>query len=123
MEGAGHDMDEAGPAPDLDALHEEFQRKRAAATQAIVRSHASRKLIVAGPGTGKTFTFREALNACEGRGLALTFIRNLVDDLRDALSEIAEVFTFHAFCKYQLHRNPIDDLRPGWRYYPLLWSS
>jgi superfamily I DNA/RNA helicase len=113
-------MDEADAAADLDGLHEEFQRKRAAATEAIVRSDASKKLVVAGPGTGKTFTFRMALDVCEERGLALTFIRNLVDDLRDALSDIADVFTFHAFCKYQLHRNPIADLRDGWRYYPLL---
>lgn len=114
------DDTDAGGAEEQGATHSDFQDKRAAATAAIVESQASKKLVVAGPGTGKTFTFREALDACDERGLALTFIRNLVDDLRDALSDVADVFTFHAFCKYQLHRHPIDDLREGWRYYPLL---
>lgn len=100
--------------------HDEISQKRAAATQAIVDSPADKKLIVAGPGTGKTFTFRQALEVCGGRGLAITFIRNLVADLREALEDVADVFTFHGFCKYQLHRHPPEGLDANWHYYPPL---
>lgn len=100
--------------------HDEISHQRAAATQAIVDSPADKKLIVAGPGTGKTFTFRQALEVCGGRGLAITFIRNLVADLREALEDAADVFTFHGFCKYQLHRHPPEGLDANWHYYPPL---
>src|SRR4051812_35574077 len=95
-------------------------RDREAATNAIVESSADKKLIVAGPGTGKTFTFREALQRSDGRGLALTFIRNLVRDLDAELGEIADVSTFHRFCKHQLHSHPLAAPGDGWHYYPSL---
>jgi superfamily I DNA/RNA helicase len=93
---------------------------RADALAEILASGADKKLVVAGPGTGKTHTFREALLACGGRGLAITFIRNLVADLSDALADVADVFTFHGFCKHQIHRHPVAGLQEGWDYYPPL---
>src|SRR5438067_13669707 len=93
---------------------QEMERLRAEATRRIVESTAANKLVVAGPGTGKTYTFQEALRAAGGKGLALTFIRNLVDDLRDALGDLADVFTLHGFCKHMLHRNAVEGLREGW---------
>jgi superfamily I DNA/RNA helicase len=98
----------------------EISEQRTRATNTIIASTSAKKLIVAGPGTGKTFTFRRALEHCGGRGLALTFIRNLVRDLRAALEDVADVFTFHGFCKYQLHKHPVDGLNSGWHYYPPL---
>jgi ATP-dependent DNA helicase UvrD/PcrA len=65
--------------------HDEMVAERDLATEEIVTSKSRKKLIVAGPGTGKSFTFRRVLEACEDRGLALTFIRNLVADLEAAL--------------------------------------
>lgn len=100
--------------------HAAIAGRRAEATRAIIGSGAGKKLIVAGPGTGKTSTFREALRACGGRGLALTFIRNLVRDLRSELEDVADVFTFHGFCNHQLHRNPSAGLDDNWVYYPPL---
>jgi superfamily I DNA/RNA helicase len=97
-----------------------MERLRAEATAAIILSTADKKLIVAGPGTGKTFTFQEALRTVGQKGLAVTFIRNLVADLTDALGDLADVFTFHGFCKHQLHRHPVEGLREGWDYYPPL---
>jgi len=98
----------------------DIERLRDEATAAILGSAATKKLIVAGPGAGKTYTFQEALGACGGKGLALTFIRNLVADLSDALGELADVFTFHGFCKHLLHRHAVEGLREGWDYYPPL---
>jgi superfamily I DNA/RNA helicase len=100
--------------------HDHVAEKRTEATNAIIDSASGSKLIVAGPGTGKTFTFQRALEQCGGRGLALTFIRNLVADLRAELEAFADVYTFHGFCKYQLHRHPADGLETGWHYYPPL---
>lgn len=54
------------------------------ATQQILDSESQRKLVVAGPGTGKTFLFRKLLEQASGERddrLVLTFINNLKDDL------------------------------------------
>lgn len=107
---------------DLEAI----ERARAAASDAIVNSDSEKRLIVAGPGSGKTYTFKRALSKAitdsgnAEKGLALTFIRNLVADLSDALSDVADVFTFHGFCKHQMHRHPVAGLEEGWDYYPAL---
>jgi len=93
---------------------------RSTASAAIVESGSRKKLIVAAPGTGKTFTFKQALGECDGKGLALTFIRNLVRDLEAHLGNLADVFTFHGFCKHLLHRNVVVGLRENWAYYPPL---
>lgn len=70
----------------------------------ILDSESEKKLIVAGPGTGKTFTFKQILNKLgPGNYLVLSFIRKLVDDLAYELGDTAEVKTFHAFCKRILH--------------------
>ncbi len=107
---------------------DELQRltdERAAASDAIVNSAARKRLIVAGPGTGKSFTFRQALakaieDAGGGKGLALTFIRNLVADLEKDLGDLADVFTFHGYCKYLMHSHDVAGLAAGDYYPPLL---
>ena len=73
--------------------------------EAILASDSPRKLIVAGPGTGKTYTIgRLFRNLPPGNKLALTFIRKLVADMNRDLGDIAEVRTFHSYCKLLLHR-------------------
>jgi superfamily I DNA/RNA helicase len=107
---------------------DELQRlteERAAASDAIVNSAATKRLIVSGPGTGKSFTFRKALakaieDAGGGKGLALTFIRNLVADLEKDLGALADVFTFHGYCKYLMHSHDVAGLAAGDYYPPLL---
>ncbi len=89
-------------------------------TQAIVTSEARKKLIVAGPGTGKTYTFRLALESVNGGGLVLTFIRNLVHDLAQDLSDLARVSTFHGFCKSLVHQLQVEGLTSSFDYYPAL---
>lgn len=78
--------------------------KRTAYLNAILESDHPRKLIVAGPGTGKTFTFGAVFRKSRGENnLALTFIRKLVEEMAKDLGEFAEVKTFHAYCKKLLH--------------------
>ena len=89
-------------------------------TELIVSSTARYKLIVAGPGTGKTYTFRRALEAAGDRGLALTFINNLAYDLKRELADVADSNTFHGFFKSLLHRTPLDGLTRQFHYYPPL---
>lgn len=80
----------------------------------IINSTAMKKLIVAGPGTEKTYTFKKILEHNEStNNLVLTFIRKLSHDLEADIGEFAEVKTFHAYCKKILHqRNARVDLAP-----------
>lgn len=72
--------------------------------QKLLNSKESKRLVVAGPGTGKTFTFSEILNLNpSGNNLVLTFIRKLVADMDLEFGDKAEVKTFHAYCKKVLH--------------------
>lgn len=95
---------------------------RARYTQTILDSDAQKRLIVAGPGTGKTYTFQEALQRTDGDGLALTFINNLADELAQDLEGLADARTFHGFCKHLLHRIAVDGLSTDFDYYPSLFD-
>lgn len=80
------------------------KKERQKCLEAIVSSKAAKKIIIAGAGTGKTFTFREVLKtASGGENIAMTFIRMLAADMFGAFGHLAEVKTFHAFCKKILH--------------------
>lgn len=77
----------------------------------ILISDHKKKLVVGGPGTGKTFLFRNVIENLPKNThiLVITFINNLVDDLEKQLSKISdrniEVRTLHAFCKsFLLHK-------------------
>jgi hypothetical protein len=94
--------------------HARIEAERQTALDAILDSTAAKKLIVSGPGTGKTHAFKEALDRAGG-GVALTFIRALVRDLRVALAETAEIVnTFHGFAKHLLHSHPYGVTATFW---------
>lgn len=94
--------------------------ERDAATDAIVSSPHPRRVIVAGPGTGKTRTFRKALIQRGGRGLALTFLRKLADDLAISLATEADANTFHGFAKHRMKVHTPSGLTPRFEIYPPL---
>jgi superfamily I DNA/RNA helicase len=78
------------------------------AVDRIVNSKSLKKLVVAGPGTGKTTLFRKLLELSSGdpkTRLVLTFINNLKADLDKCLSDLAKVFTLHGYCQSLLHRH------------------
>jgi len=64
--------------------------------QRILTSQSAKKLVVAGPGTGKTHLFKEILQN-RSNSLTLTFINALVEDLCLELGGISEVRTLHGF--------------------------
>ena len=65
---------------------------------AIVKSQEAKKIVLAGPGTGKTYAFKKILEAnAQGYNIALTFINRLTKDMDSAFGNLAEVKTFHAY--------------------------
>jgi superfamily I DNA/RNA helicase len=98
-----------------------------AALERILRSSSTKKLVVAGPGTGKTYLFKRVLESSPGerdRRLVLTFINNLKIDLERSLSDLAGVFTLHGYCQSLLRRRPAlrGHLTKDFRCFPGLAS-
>ncbi len=95
-----------------------YKKDRKKYTDAIMNSPSRKKLIIAGPGTGKTYIFkslfRKLKDASGEEGLALTFIKNLVADLKIELAGLAKVSTFHAYCKSIVHSFKNE----AFEYYP-----
>lgn len=105
-------------------MDEEARRKlsneRDKFTRRVVSSHHLKKLIVAGPGTGKTYTFSKILEQKEGTCLVLTFVNNLVAELTEELGENACVYTFHGFCTKLLYEIGLDGIGHDFVVFPAL---
>lgn len=86
-------------------LLENQSKKRQEYLDAIILSDKTRKIIVAGPGTGKTYTFHQLfLKIGPANNLALTFIRKLKNEMEEELGGVSDVRTFHNYCKMLLHK-------------------
>ncbi len=68
------------------------QAERKKYVDKILGSPASKKVVVAGPGTGKTYLFKQILKG-KSNTLTLTFVNALVDDLSLELCGLSEVRT------------------------------
>jgi superfamily I DNA/RNA helicase len=102
------------PEPNDDVRRQEYVDR-------LVQSSARLKIVVAGPGTGKSFAFRRVLESLpDGDRVALSFINNLVHDLQKDLAGLAESKTFHAYCRGLLHRRASDGLTTEFHYFPPL---
>ena len=100
--------------------HQAQIEERKKYTDLILNSTAKNKVVIAGAGTGKSFTFKSLLTTKGNNSLALTFINNLAGDLAKDLSELADVYTFHGYCKSLLHKISVDGIEKNFNYYPLL---
>ncbi|MEX0999038.1 MAG: UvrD-helicase domain-containing protein [Thermodesulfobacteriota bacterium] len=101
-------------------LYKKQFEDREAYTQKIIQSTARYKIIVAGPGTGKSYTFKKLLESKDNDNLALTFINNLATDLQNELGDFAKSYTFHGYCKKLLHRISVEGIDTNFQYFPKL---
>jgi hypothetical protein len=76
---------------------------------AILASVSRKRVVVAGPGTGKTFLFREVLQG-KSNCLTLTFVNALVEDLSLELNGLSDVRTLHSFARNLLARLTNKDI-------------
>lgn len=93
---------------------------RERATARVVDSDHRLRVIVAGPGTGKTTTFERAILQRGTGALALTFLKTLADELQDKLSHCATGSTFHAYAKMKVHSLSPAGLSRHFSLYPAL---
>ena len=96
----------------------EMAADRAAHLDLILNSTSARRVIVAGPGSGKTYTFRKIVEQTAGEILILSFLGNLVADLDKALGTMATVRTLHRFSRGLLHHMSVDGITHDVDYYP-----
>lgn len=102
-------------------LHDKQKKEREDSIEEIVKSASKYKIIVSGPGTGKTSAFQALLKTKKTtNNLGLTFIRNLAIELQKDLQGMANCFTFHAYSKWLLHKLGVDGLSSGFNYFPEL---
>ncbi len=72
--------------------------ERRSYVDAVLSSQARRKIVVAGPGTGKTYLFEMVLRNKQ-TSLTLTFINALVEDLALVLCGLTDAKTLHSFAR------------------------
>lgn len=80
--------------------------ERAAYSQKVIDSTSTKRLVMAGPGTGKSFLFQQVAKNLKDQSkskiLVLTFINELVKDLAVDMHGLAEVSTLHSFAAKKL---------------------
>lgn len=81
--------------------YDEYEKQSNEYLREIVETDVDKKIIIAGPGTGKSFLFRKICenNIKKGRtkNLALSFINELTEDLAKELHNVSIVKTLHGF--------------------------
>jgi len=86
--------------------YEVHNKKRASFTKKVLDSSADKMIVMAGPGTGKSFLFqqiaKDKIQNGQRRILVLTFINELVKDLTIDMHGLAEVSTLHSFAAKEL---------------------
>jgi superfamily I DNA/RNA helicase len=87
-------------------------------TKRIIETPSAKKIIVAGAGTGKTYTFGTILRKNpKSHNLVLTFIKKLKAEMEEKLKSYAEVYTFHEFSLRRLR-----SIAPDFQLYPKIYS-
>jgi superfamily I DNA/RNA helicase len=98
----------------------DMEAERARRLNLVLESKSRQIVIVAGAGTGKTFTFRTLLERVAGNALALTFLNALAREMAEALNGIAEARTFHSFCQKLLRQIGSEGLSKEFHVFPKL---
>ncbi|MBU1674518.1 UvrD-helicase domain-containing protein, partial [bacterium] len=82
---------------------DQAHRNRQEYVQQIVDSTAQKRIVVAGPGTGKTYLFKTILRD-HPNSLTLSFVNALVTDLCEELFGLSDVKTLHGFARSVLSK-------------------
>jgi len=98
----------------------DLAKARAECLDRILATNSRRQVIVAGPGTGKTYTFKRLLQKVSGDCLAITFLNALANDMSEELGDLADTRTFHSFCRKLLHWIPSDGITADFYLFPKL---
>jgi superfamily I DNA/RNA helicase len=104
----------------LGELPNHQREQRESFTRRVIESSSSKKIIISGPGTGKTHIFKQVLNQTTDNCLVLTFINNLAEKLDNDLHSLARCCTFHSFCKSLLHKIEPKGINSNFTLYPKL---
>lgn len=99
-----------------------MEQDRRDCLERILGSTATHKIVVSGPGTGKTYTFQQLIENDPGENLIITLINNLVHEMQDDLGDLAEVRTFHSLARKLLHRNPFGGITSDFHFFPNLYQ-
>lgn len=87
----------------IEENYKKVEEERRQHTQAILKCPSTKIIVVAGPGTGKTFLFQEIVKT-QTKCLTLSFVRKLVEDLSLKLKGNSEVKTLHGFALKELKK-------------------
>ena len=92
--------------PNTEEQYTEYARQRTEYSKKILESNSSKKIVMAGPGTGKSFLFQQVAGKYRDEGkeniIVLSFINELVKDLSIDMHGRAEVSTLHSFAAKEL---------------------
>ena len=82
-------------------------------TNLIVKSDHPKKLVLAGPGTGKSTLFKkiceENIKNGKTKNVALSFLNELVSELKKDLHKLADVRTLHSLAFKELQETPAKE--------------
>ena len=96
----------------------ELKNKYENAQEECINEHNGKWLVIAGPGTGKTYTITERIKNMISKGIAsekilcLTFSDTASKEMRNRIGEDydVDIFTFHKFCLSIIEDNKDDFL-------------
>jgi len=86
------------------------KREREEHVNAVLNSSSNKKIVVAGPGTGKTYLFERILKG-KTKTLTLTFVNALVEDLSLEFCGLSDVRTLHGFARSVLKKAKLEDIK------------
>ena len=92
-----------------EATYAAAEQKRKEHVDAVVNSSSNKKIVVAGPGTGKTYLFEQILKG-KSNTLTLTFVNALLEDLSLEFCGRSEVRTLHSFALEIMNEAKKEDI-------------
>jgi superfamily I DNA/RNA helicase len=87
-----------------------IKEERSKHVENLLGSRSLKKVVVAGPGTGKTYLFSKILKDKKNT-LTLTFVNSLVEDLSLELCGLSDVRTLHSYARSILSRSSGKNLK------------